>query len=211
MPNKKPTPQRPRSGKVVKPAGKGAGGKSKAPVPAPLAPRYAAVGVPRRPGEARYWLLKTEPEVFSFDDLLRAPGQATHWDGVRNFQARNFMRDHMRVGDGVLIYHSNMDPPQVAGIAEVVRAAYPDHTAFDRTDDHYDPKSDSEYPTWMMVDVRGVARLSPPVTLTVMRETKGLEGMELLQRGSRLSVMPVSRREWDIINRLGNRTPGGPV
>lgn len=109
----------------------------------------------------------------------------------------------MQVGDGVLIYHSNMDPPEVAGVAQVVREAYPDHTAFDRKHDHYDPKSDEANPAWMMVDVQGVAALPTPVSLTVLRETRGLEGMELLQRGSRLSVTPVSRAEWKRILALG--------
>lgn len=138
---------------------------------------------------------------------MRCPSRTTFWDGVRNYQARNFMRDHMRVGDGVLLYHSNMDPPEVAGIAKVVRAAYPDHTAFDPMHEHYDAKSDPSNPTWVMMDVRGVAALAPPVTLTVLRETAGLSGMEVLQRGSRLSVSPVSGAEWATVLRLGGRKP----
>ncbi len=203
---KKTLHKHPSTKPLDKPA-RTSGPSSKAVVPAPLAPRFAAVGAPRVPGEARYWLLKTEPEVFSFGDLMRCPSRTTYWDGVRNYQARNFIRDHMRVGDGVLVYHSNMDPPEVAGIAEVVRSAYPDHTAFDRQHEHYDPKSDPSSPTWMMMDVRGVAALATPVTLTVLRQTAGLEGMELLQRGSRLSVTPVSRAEWETVLRLGGSKP----
>ena len=143
----------------------------------------------------RYWLLKSEPSSFSFDDLLAAPGRTTCWDGVRNYQARNFMRDDMRVGDLVFYYHSG-DEPAITGVAEVVRAAYPDHTAFDPADPHHDPKSKSDAPTWMMVDVRAVERLDPPITLDELRATPGLDGLELLRRGSRLSVQPVSEEHW---------------
>jgi predicted RNA-binding protein with PUA-like domain len=150
----------------------------------------------------RHWLLKTEPEVFSFDDLQAAPQQTACWDGVRNFQARNFMRDHMRVGDLVLIYHSNAEPPAVAGIARVAREAYPDHTAFDAHDDHFDPKSDPAAPTWMMVDVQAVQALRP-VALATLRESPRLEAMELVQRGSRLSITPLTPAEWAIVVALG--------
>lgn len=146
--------------------------------------------------------MKTEPDVFSFADLMRARDRTTCWDGVRNYQARNFMRDHMRTGDRVLIYHSNAEPPAVVGIARVVREAYPDHTAFDPTDDHFDPGSDPASPTWMMVDVRGERPLRP-VTLPILRQTPGLESMELLQRGSRLSITPLTADEWAIVTRLG--------
>ena len=150
----------------------------------------------------RYWLVKSEPEVFSFDDLMAAPDRTTSWDGVRNYQARNFMRDDMRVGDLVFFHHSNAKPPAIAGVAEVVRAAYPDPTAFDADDPHHDPKSKAAAPTWMMVDIRAVEPLSPPVTLDELRETKGLEGLELLRRGSRLSVQPVSAAHWKRIRAL---------
>ena len=143
----------------------------------------------------RYWLLKSEPSSFSFDDLLAAPGRTTCWDGVRNHQARNFMRDDMRVGDLVFYYHSG-DEPAIAGVAEVVRAAYPDHTAFDAADPHHDPKSKRDAPTWMMVDVRAIEPLDPPITLEELRATPGLDGLELLRRGSRLSVQPVSEEHW---------------
>jgi predicted RNA-binding protein with PUA-like domain len=173
-----------------------------APVPAPLAPRFHRYALPRTDAGVRHWLLKTEPEVFAFGDLQAAPQQTACWDGVRNFQARNFMRDHMRVGDLVLIYHSNAEPPAVAGIARVVREAYPDHTAFDAHDDHFDPKSDPAAPTWMMVDVQAVQALRP-VALATLRESPGLEAMELVQRGSRLSITPLTPAEWAIVVALG--------
>jgi len=177
--------------------------KSAAPVPAPLAPRFTKYGLPRRPGQRCYWLVKTEPESFSFDDLMKAPAKTTHWDGIRNFQARNFLRDHMRVGDEVLVYHSNAEPPAAVGIARVVREAYPDHTAFDPKHEHYDPKSDPASPTWVMVDLQAVRRLAVPVTLPIMRATKALAGMELLQKGSRLSITPLSAAEWEQVLALG--------
>lgn len=149
--------------------------------------------------ERRYWLLKTEPTTFSFDDLWKAPKRTTFWDGVRNFQARNLLRDQLTAGDLAFIYHSSTDPTGIVGIAEVVRAGYPDHTAFDETDPHYDPKSRRDAPTWYMVDVRAVERIEPIITLGELRATRGLEKMVLLQRGSRLSVQPVSEREWEII------------
>ena len=160
-------------------------------------------------GTKRFWLVKSEPEAFSWDDLWRSPGRTTHWDGVRNYQARNFMRDGMRAGDGVLFHHSSTEEPAIVGIAEVVREAYPDHTAFDSSDPHYDPKSKREAPAWMMVDIRAVRPVSPPLTLPRLRETPGLEGMVLLQRGSRLSVQPVTPAEWVIIERLesGGNSP----
>ena len=143
-----------------------------------------------------YWLLKSEPTAFSFADLEAAPDRTTCWDGVRNFQARNFMRDGMRVGDRAFFYHSGGDAPAIVGVVEIVRAAYPDHTALDPADPHHDPKSRPEAPTWFMVDVRAVRALEPPVTLAELRKTPGLEGLELLRRGSRLSVQPVSAEHW---------------
>lgn len=190
---------RPAARPVAKPAAKAKG--SKAPVPAPLAPRFHRFALPRQDDGVRYWLFKTEPDVFSFDDLMRAPARTTCWDGVRNFQVRNFMRDHMRVGDLVFIYHSNAEPPAVAGIATVASAAYPDHTAFDPNDVHYDPKSDRSAPTWLMVDVQGV-RAVGPVTLPTMRGTAALATMELLQLGSRLSITPLTPEEWAGVMRL---------
>ncbi len=154
----------------------------------------------------RYWLVKSEPEVFSFADLMAAPGAITCWDGVRNYQARNSIRDDMKVGDGVLFYHSNADPMAIVGIAEVARDAYPDDTAFDRSHPHFDPKSRAEDPTWMMVDIRGLHPLKTPLTLPELREVKGLEGMVLLQKGSRLSVQPVTAAEWKVIVALGAKS-----
>jgi len=151
----------------------------------------------------RYWLLKSEPESFSFDDLMASPRRTSHWDGVRNYQARNFMRDDMKKGDLVFFYHSSVDPSEIVGIAEVVRESYPDHTAFDAADSHFDPKSKADAPTWMMIDIRALRRLAKPLALGELRGVKGLESMVLLQRGSRLSVQPVSAAEWEIVCKLG--------
>jgi predicted RNA-binding protein with PUA-like domain len=150
--------------------------------------------------DRHYWLLKTEPTTFSFDDLWKAPKRTTSWDGVRNYTARNFMRDQMKKGDLVFIYHSSADPTGIAGIAEVVREGYPDETAFDPKDSHYDPKSKRDNPSWYLVDVKAVKAFREIVTLESLRKMKGLEKMTLLQKGSRLSVQPVSEREWEIIN-----------
>lgn len=152
--------------------------------------------------ERRYWLFKTEPTSFSFDDLMKRPGRTTSWDGVRNYQARNMLRDEIKTGDMVFVYHSSSDPTGIAGIAEVVKGGYPDPTAFDRKDHHYDPKSKAEAPSWYMVDIRGVKALPRLVTLEELRGVKGLEKMVLLQRGSRLSVQPVRAEEWEIITGL---------
>jgi predicted RNA-binding protein with PUA-like domain len=146
--------------------------------------------------------MKTEPTTFSFDDLLRAPRKTTGWDGVRNYQARNFLRE-MEKGDAVLIYHSSADPKAVVGIAEVVREAYPDPTQFDPRDDHHDPDSSRDDPRWFQVDVRAVAKLASPVTLEEMKAAKELRGMQLLQRGNRLSVLPVSEAEFGAVVKLG--------
>lgn len=147
----------------------------------------------------RYWLVKSEAEVFSFDDLLQSPKRRTHWDGVRNYQARNTLRDEMKQGDLVFFYHSNSEPTGIAGICEVVKEGYPDHTAFDPEDPHFDEKSKRDAPTWYMVDVRAVRAFPTVLTLPELKATKGLERMVLLQRGSRLSVQPVSAKEWGII------------
>ena len=149
-----------------------------------------------------YWLFKTEPSTFSFDDLQNAPNRTTHWDGVRNFQARNMLRDQIKPGDLVFVYHSSADPTGIAGIAEVVKGGYPDQSAFDKKDSHYDPKSDPAAPSWYMVDIRAVKPLSRFVTLEELRKVKGLEKMVLLQRGSRLSIQPVKPEEWEIITSI---------
>jgi predicted RNA-binding protein with PUA-like domain len=149
-----------------------------------------------------YWLFKSEPECFSFADLVAAPGSATGWDGVRNFQARNFLRDQVKRGDGVFFYHSNADPPAIAGIAEVVEEAHPDPTAFDPAADHFDPKSKPNDPTWFQVSIRAVRALDPPLGLPLLRTFPELTGMELLRKGSRLSIQPVSVAEWDAVLKL---------
>jgi predicted RNA-binding protein with PUA-like domain len=151
----------------------------------------------------RYWLVKSEPDAFSFDDLMASPDRTTCWDGVRNYQARNTMRDDMKRGDLVLFYHSSTEPAAIVGVAEVVREAYPDHTAFDAKDPHFDPKSRRDEPTWMMVDLRAVEALAKPLTLAELRGAPGLEKMTLLQKGSRLSVQPVTAGEWEIVHRMG--------
>lgn len=155
----------------------------------------------------RHWLLKSEPDVFSFADLWAAPRRTTCWDGVRNYQARNTLRDEMRRGDLAFYYHSNADPTGIAGICEVVREGYPDHTAFDPKDPHHDPKSKVESPTWYMVDVRAVRAFPRVVTLAELKAVKGLSGMALLQKGSRLSVQPVSAAEWATVCRLAGVPP----
>jgi predicted RNA-binding protein with PUA-like domain len=156
----------------------------------------------------RHWLMKSEPSAFSWDDLWKAPNRTSSWDGVRNYQARNFMRE-MRIGDLVFFYHSSADPNAIIGVAEVVREAYPDPTQFDSADDHYDSKSKRESPTWVMVDVRAREPFARPVTLTELRAAKGLEKMELLRKGSRLSVTPVSPAEWAVVSELGLTAGGG--
>lgn len=155
--------------------------------------------VHKTPKNLHYWLVKSEPEVFSIDDLAACEHQTTHWDGVRNYQARNFMRDDMKIGDLVLFYHSNSKPPAVAGIARIVCEGYVDHTAFDKNDDHYDPKSKPEAPAWIMVDIQLVKKFLRPITLPELRTMKPLAKMTLLQRGSRLSVQPVSAIEFKTI------------
>ncbi len=146
-----------------------------------------------------YWLLKSEPGCFSFADLLAEPNRTTGWDGVRNFQARNFLRDQFQVGDGVLFYHSNADPPAIAGLARVVAAGHPDPTAFDPSAEHYDPKSDAAAPTWYQVSIQGLQPIDSPLSLSSLRSVPALAGMELLRKGSRLSVQPVSASEWDAV------------
>tara|TARA_Y100000588_G_C14085230_1_gene851935 strand:- start:714 stop:1157 length:444 start_codon:yes stop_codon:yes gene_type:complete len=142
--------------------------------------------------------MKSEPSCFSIDDLRDAPEQITHWDGVRNYQARNFMRE-MQVGDNVLFYHSNSNPPGVIGIMEVVAEAYPDHTAFDPDSEHPDPKSTPENPKWFMVDVQFKEKFPGLIPLNALKQYPQLEKMPLLRKGNRLSIMPVTEDEWDFI------------
>lgn len=149
----------------------------------------------------RYWLMKSEPDEVSFDDVLSAPAQTVAWFGVRNYQARNFMRDAMAVGDGVLFYHSSCAVPGVAGLAEIASGPYPDATQFDPASHYHDPKATQETPRWISVDVRAreAGRYLP---LAEMRTVPALEGMVLLQKGSRLSISPVTRSEWDAVVKL---------
>lgn len=146
-----------------------------------------------------YWLFKADPAAYSFADLWAEPGRTAGWDGVRNYQARNFLRDLVTLGDGVLFYHSNADPPCIAGIAEVVKTAHPDPTAFDPKDPHYDPKSKRDSPTWFQVSIKAVRAIEPPLGLPLLQGVAALKGMELLRKGSRLSVQPVTAGEWKTI------------
>lgn len=155
----------------------------------------------------RYWLLKSEPTAFAFADLAAAPEQTTPWDGVRNYQARNLLRDELKKGDRCFFYHSNCTPPAIVGIVEIVRGGYPDCTAWDRSDRHYDPKSDPDHPTWYRVDIRHVRPLKRPLSRDELRVTPGLEEMVLLRKGSRLSVQPVTAQEWQCIIDLERRRP----
>jgi len=149
----------------------------------------------------KYWLMKTEPGCFSIEHLMALPEQTTSWDGVRNYQARNFMRDEMAIGDMVLFYHS-VTNPGIVGTAKVVREGYPDHTAFNPEDRHFDPKSTPEKPLWFMVDIRFVEKFANLLSLASLRGIKGLEQMELLRKGSRLSVQPVRTKEYEIVLRI---------
>jgi predicted RNA-binding protein with PUA-like domain len=145
--------------------------------------------------------MKSEPDEFSIDDLAQAPHQTTPWFGVRNYQARNFMRDAMRVGDRAFFYHSSCPEPGIAGIVEISKAAYPDATQFDPKSEYYDPKSTREAPRWVNVDVR-LVRKTRLVGVAELRATRGLEGMVTLRRGNRLSITPVTAAEWTIIEKL---------
>jgi predicted RNA-binding protein with PUA-like domain len=147
-----------------------------------------------------YWLIKSEAEAFSIDDLKNAPGRKTHWDGVRNYQARNTLRNDMRQGDLVFFYHSNCQTPGIAGIAEVASSAYPDHTAFDPDDPHFDARSDPANPRWVMVDIRYQRKMRRIISLSELKHhERELDGFTLLRRGNRLSVLPVSKKHWDFI------------
>ncbi|WP_288381900.1 EVE domain-containing protein [uncultured Massilia sp.] len=149
----------------------------------------------------RYWLMKSEPDEVSFDDVIKAPKQTVAWFGVRNYQARNFMRDAMSVGDGVLFYHSSCAVPGVAGIAEVASTPYPDASQFDPDSHYHDPKATQENPRWISVDVRAVEQ-GRYLPLTEMRANPALEDMVLLQKGSRLSISPVTQGQWNAILKL---------
>ena len=163
---------------------------------------WAHVFAPRTPGETRYWLIKSEPDVFSFTDLQQAPKRTTCWDSVRNSSARNFMRDGMKKGDLAFYYHSNAEPSGIVGICEIVREGYPDHTAWDPAHDYFDPKSDPEMPTWFMVDVKAVTPFKAMVALPEIKSDPALAEMALVKVG-RLSVVPVTPAEWEHICALG--------
>lgn len=151
----------------------------------------------------RHWLMKCEPSSYTIDDLER--DGTTSWEGVRNYQARNFMRDDMRIGDRVLFYASNAEPSGVTGIAEVCREGYVDHFQFASEHDYFDPKATEAKPIWYMVDIRFIEKFASMVEIAALRETPGLENMMVLQRGSRLSVQPVTKQEFDVVVRLGRR------
>ena len=153
----------------------------------------------------QYWLMKSEPGEYALEDLKQQKNQTDHWDGVRNYQARNFMRDEMQVGDGVLFYHSGKKPA-VVGTARIVRAGYPDHTAWDPASKHFDRKSTPENPVWFMVDVQFESEFKRPIPLKELRDVPGLADMILLRRGNRLSVMPVSPQEYALIVELAGKT-----
>ncbi|MEJ2406969.1 MAG: EVE domain-containing protein [Candidatus Thiodiazotropha sp.] len=147
-----------------------------------------------------YWLMKSEPDVFGIDHLKKMPKQTEHWDGVRNYQARNFMRDEMKKGDLIFFYHSNCAEPGITGIAKVKKESYPDHTAFDPEGKYYDPKSNPDNPRWYMVDVKFVRRLKRTITLQELKKhAEAMPDFALLKKGSRLSVMPVSEEVWELV------------
>ena len=147
----------------------------------------------------KYWLMKSEPDVFGIDDLKKAPGMTEAWDGVRNYQARNMMRDDMKTGDLAFLYHSNCKEPGIAGIMEIVRDGYPDMTAFDPDAKYFDPKSDPANPRWYRVDVRYVRKLKRIITLSELKEHPEVSDLPLVRRGNRLSIMPVGRQQWKFI------------
>jgi predicted RNA-binding protein with PUA-like domain len=150
----------------------------------------------------RYWLFKSEPLTFSIDDLQNRPHQTEHWDGVRNYQVRNMLRDQIQVGDQVLFYHSNCTPPGIVGVANVVKAGYPDFTAWDPDSNYFDPKSTKDKPRWFMVDVKFVKKFKRIIALDELKKHPLLENMLVTRKGSRLSITPVTKEEWDVIHSL---------
>ncbi|EQC46076.1 EVE domain-containing protein [Bacteriovorax sp. Seq25_V] len=149
-----------------------------------------------------YWIFKSEPDTFSIDDLKSRPGQKEPWNGVRNYQARNFLRDEVKVGDLILFHHSSCKVPGIAGVAKVVKAAYPDHTAQDKTSDYYDPKATQENPIWYMVDVQFVEKFTDVITLKEIKENPKFENLILTRKGNRLSIMPISKKEFEELSKL---------
>jgi len=152
---------------------------------------------------AKYWLVKSEPSAYSIDDLMH--DKIKHWDGVRNYQARNYMRDEMKLGDKVLFYHSNAEPTAVVGVCEVAKEGYPDFSAFDPEDKHFDPKSKIDSPTWIMVDIKIIEKFIRPVALDEIKGNSKLQNMKLVQRGNRLSVMPIDKNEFNEIMKLSKK------
>lgn len=155
----------------------------------------------------KYWLMKSEPDVFGIDDLAKCQGKTEHWDGIRNYQVRNMMRDEMKKGDEALFYHSNCKEPGIVGIMKVVKEAYPDFTAFEPRSKYYDPKSDPQNPRWLMVDMKLVRKFKRNITLQELKNNKSLADMLILRRGNRLSVTPITKKQWDHILKLENKTP----
>ena len=151
----------------------------------------------------RHWLFKSEPSAYSFDDLLNEDNRTAEWDGVRNYQARNFMRDDMKVGDKVLFYHSSAKPTAVVGTARIVKEAYPHATAWDPNDKYYDSKSSPGETVWMVVEIQAEARLANPVTLAAVKANPRLKDMLLIRKGQRLSIQPVTKNEYDEIVKMG--------
>lgn len=154
----------------------------------------------------RLWLVKSEPGAFSWDDLCASKGRRTHWDGIRNYQVRNFIRDDIKKGDQLFFYHSNAKPPGIVGIAEVVKEAYPDHTQFDPEDGHFDPKSDPKDPRWLMFDLKARRALKSFVTLQDLKDNPALSSMLVVQRGQRLSIQPVTPSEWEEVLAMAAET-----
>ena len=155
--------------------------------------------------EKKYWLFKSEPTAYSFDDLMNDPDGWAEWDGVRNYQARNMMRDDMKVGDSILFYHSNAKPMAVVGIASVVREGYDDFHGLDPDDKHYDPKATPEKPIWSMVDIKGERPLARPVTLAEIKDNPKLKDMLLIRKGMRLSIQPITKEEFnEVVEQGGN-------
>lgn len=153
-----------------------------------------------------FWLFKSEPDVFSLSDLQKTSGRTTFWEGVRNYQARNFLRDGVKKGDGVLFYHSRTEPMAVVGTAVVVKEGHPDPTQFDKKSKYYDEGSSKDDPRWFGVDIKFERAFNTPVTLKVIKEEKALAGMMLVKKGARLSIQPVSAAEWRAINAMGDET-----
>ena len=155
--------------------------------------------------DRRYWLFKSEPTAYSFADLMAEPDRTAEWDGVRNYQVRNLMRDEMKVGDGILFYHSTAKPMAVVGVAKIVGESYPDATAFDPAEKHYDPKSDPGNPAWLMVDIQGERELDRAVTLQEIKDNPSLQNMLVVKKGMRLSIQPVTEGEWEEVLAMSAR------